>query len=94
MNLALYIPSDISHEGTLQIDGDVRIDGFFSGTFLENLPRIFSEIFLKAPSAVYPFGNFLPELPSEAPLGDFLWKIPSELTSGTAFGHFLRQLIT
>ena len=32
MNLALYIPTDTSHEGTLQIDGDVRIDGFFSGT--------------------------------------------------------------
>ena len=32
MNLALYIPNDISHEGTLQLDGDVRIDGSFSGS--------------------------------------------------------------
>ncbi len=32
MNLALYIPSEITHEGSLCLDGDVRIDGVFSGT--------------------------------------------------------------
>ena len=32
MNLALYIPSEITHEGSLSLDGDVRIDGIFSGS--------------------------------------------------------------
>jgi cytoskeletal protein CcmA (bactofilin family) len=32
MNLTLYIPSEITHEGSLSLEGDVRIDGIFSGS--------------------------------------------------------------
>ncbi len=32
MNLALYIPINTSHEGILQIEGDVHIDGQFHGS--------------------------------------------------------------
>ncbi|MBM73908.1 MAG: hypothetical protein CMK59_00800 [Proteobacteria bacterium] len=32
MNLALYIPINISHEGRLQLEGDVHIDGQFNGS--------------------------------------------------------------